>query len=293
MIFESEIRRLRRFNRVVTSELGAMDQSFLGRGRPLGLARVLQAIGQGKEELRDLRSYLGLDSGLLSRHLRVLEAEELVVAAPSQTQDARQKRVTLTDAGRREFDAYEALSDQHAQELLGRSRKRKELLAAIDLVSATFGSRQPRIRRAAPTEPDVTYAMAEYTSELSDRFGRSFAVPEMSEAERQDFVPPRGVFLLAVQDNMAIASGGLRPIDQNCAEVKRVWVNPAWRGQGVSRDMMRSLEDEARELGYASVRLDTSRHLQEAVSLYHALGYREIARYNDNPDADHFFEKML
>ena len=66
MISESEIRRLRRFNRVVTSELGAMDQSFLGRGRPLGLARVLQAIGQGKEELRDLRSYLGLDSGLLS-----------------------------------------------------------------------------------------------------------------------------------------------------------------------------------------------------------------------------------
>ncbi|HEX4148677.1 MAG TPA: hypothetical protein VHY20_06805, partial [Pirellulales bacterium] len=63
------IARLRRFNRAVTSALGALDISFLGRGRPLGAARVLNAIGQGQREVSAIRDYLGLDSGLMSRLL--------------------------------------------------------------------------------------------------------------------------------------------------------------------------------------------------------------------------------
>lgn len=292
MSSETDIRRLRRFNRSVTSALGAMDQSFLGRGRPLGLARVLHAIGRGRTEVRDLRDYLGLDSGLMSRNLRSLEEEGLIETTPS-AEDARQRQVHLTAAGQAEVSAYESLSDQHALELLGRSRRRDELLAALDLISATFTQSTPQIRRADPQEADIAYAMEEYTKELSHRFGRTFAVTEMSEEERQDFLPPRGVFLLAEVDGMAVGCGALRPLAENTGEVKRVWINPAWRGRGLSRRLMEALEQEARGLGYGILRLDTSRHLGEAVALYHALGYREIDRYNDNPDADHFFEKLL
>jgi hypothetical protein len=64
------VSRLRRFNRAVTSEVGALDTSFLGRGRPLGAARVLNAIGHGRIDVAELRDYLGLDSGLMSRKLR-------------------------------------------------------------------------------------------------------------------------------------------------------------------------------------------------------------------------------
>lgn len=292
MSTETDIRRLRRFSRSVTSALGAMDQSFLGRGRPLGVARVLNAIGQGMMEVRDLRAYLGLDSGLMSRNLRMLEEEGLIATTASE-EDARQRQVQLTEAGRAEFDAYERLSDQHALEILGRSRRRDELLAALDLVSATFCTTAPHIHRADPHDVNIAYAMTEYTKELSLRFGRSFAVTEMSEEERLDFLPPRGIFLLASVDGVAMGCGGLRPLQSGTGEVKRVWINPAWRGRGVSRRLMDALEQEARELGYGRLRLDTSRHLPEAVALYHALGYREIDRYNDNPDADHFFEKLL
>lgn len=292
MSIETDIRRLRRFNRSVTSALGAMDQSFLGRGRPLGVARALHAIGKGRTEVRDLRDYLGLDSGLMSRNLRSLEDEGLIETTAS-AEDARQKQVHLTEKGQAEVTAYETLSDQHALELLGRSRRRDELLAALDLISATFTQNVPHIRRADPQDADIAYAMEEYTKELSRRFGRTFAVTEMSEEERQDFLPPRGVFLLAEVDGMAVGCGAVRPLEGQIGEVKRVWINPAWRGRGLSRRLMEAVEQEARGLGYGMVRLDTSRHLGEAVGLYHALGYREIERYNDNPDADHFFEKLL
>src|SRR5512142_698107 len=98
------ISRVRRFNRAVTSEVGALDLSFLGRGRPLGAARVLNAIGHGRGDVTAIRDYLGLDSGLMSRLLRSLEDEGLVetVAHPN---DARRRLVRLTKRGQREFEA--------------------------------------------------------------------------------------------------------------------------------------------------------------------------------------------
>src|SRR5215813_10399937 len=100
------IARVRRFNRAVTSEVGALDSSFLGRGRPLGAARVLNAIGQGRGDVAELRDYLGLDSGLMSRLLRSLEDEGLVATTPHPA-DARRRIAKLTKAGRRECEAYE------------------------------------------------------------------------------------------------------------------------------------------------------------------------------------------
>lgn len=94
---EFDIARVRRFNRAVTTALGAMDQSFLGRGRPLGVARALNAIGQGYRELRDLRAYLGVNSGLMSRTLRALESEGLIETEVG-AGDARQRILSLTEA---------------------------------------------------------------------------------------------------------------------------------------------------------------------------------------------------
>ena len=92
------IARVRRFNRAVTSEVGALDTSFLGRGRPLGAARVLNAIGHGRGDVGELRDYLGLDSGLMSRLLRGLEEEGLVETVPH-PDDARRRVARLTAAG--------------------------------------------------------------------------------------------------------------------------------------------------------------------------------------------------
>jgi ribosomal protein S18 acetylase RimI-like enzyme len=72
-----------------------------------------------------------------------------------------------------------------------------------------------------------------------------------------------------------------------------MWVHPELRGRGVGRLLLASLEARARELGFSTVRLDTSGHLNEAIALYRAAGYTEITPYNDNPYAAHWFEKHL
>src|ERR1700741_3873902 len=99
------IARVRRFNRAVTVKVGALDTSFLGRGRPLRAARVLNSIVRGMAGVARLRESLGLAPGLASRLLRGLEEEGLVetVAHPG---DARRRVVRLTRAGQREFRAY-------------------------------------------------------------------------------------------------------------------------------------------------------------------------------------------
>ena len=76
---------LRRFNRTYTQRIGALDESFLGTGRPLGPSRLLFEIGSGDgagATVRELRDRLGLDSGYLSRLLRALETDGLVVVRP-------------------------------------------------------------------------------------------------------------------------------------------------------------------------------------------------------------------
>src|SRR3984957_8966576 len=99
-MFSDPVSRFRRFARAVTMEVGALDTSFLGRGRPLGIARVLNAIGNGRAGVAEIRDYLGLDSGLMSRMLRSLEDEGLIRTTPHPL-DARRRVAVLTKAGQR------------------------------------------------------------------------------------------------------------------------------------------------------------------------------------------------
>ena len=92
------ISRVRRFNRTVTQRIGALENRFLGRGRPLGASRVLYEIGASGVEVRELRSRLDLDSGYTSRLLRALEREGLIRVARSR-EDARVRFIRLSAAG--------------------------------------------------------------------------------------------------------------------------------------------------------------------------------------------------
>src|SRR5947208_16304535 len=93
-----QIDQVRRFNRLVTQRVGALDDHFLGRDRPLGESRVLFEIGPRGADLRDLRSRLGLDSGYLSRLVQSLASKGLVKLR-SGPDDERARRAQLTRAG--------------------------------------------------------------------------------------------------------------------------------------------------------------------------------------------------
>jgi DNA-binding MarR family transcriptional regulator len=108
---QDQIIRFRNFSRAVAIEISALEDSFLDRGRSLGSARDLNAIGLGHENVSDLRAFLDLDTRLLSRLLRRLEAEGLIETNPN-PDDLRSRVTTLTPMGMQEFEIYETLSDQ-------------------------------------------------------------------------------------------------------------------------------------------------------------------------------------
>src|SRR4051794_28307545 len=197
------VSRIRRFNRVVTCEIGALDTSFLGRGRPLGAARVLNANGQGLSDVADIRKYLSLDSGLMSRLLRGLEDEGLVETV-SHPEDARRRIATLTNAGWREFESYEALSNSRAEAILEGHHHSEALLCAMDLVASVLGRNRVIIEEVDPRSREARHCLEEYYAELARRFKSGFDVSLSRAPEAKDMIRPRGAFLLAVSDGVPI-----------------------------------------------------------------------------------------
>ena len=108
---------LRTFNRSFTGRIGVLHDSFLRTGRPLAEARLLFEIGADGASVLALRHRLGLDSGYLSRLLRALERDGLIVAVPD-PDNARRRLVRLTTAGRTAWTELEDRSDELAAGLI-------------------------------------------------------------------------------------------------------------------------------------------------------------------------------
>lgn len=287
---QDNIFRFRRHARAVTTHSGALDNSFLGLGRPLGSARVLNAIGHGKTDIGELRSYLGLDSGLMSRLLRGLEAENLVYTTPVPA-DARRREAVLTPKGQQVFKDYETLSDDAAHVVLGRCSNPDALLEAMDLVATVLGRDQIEIIQVDPDDPRAQKCMQSFYAEISTVLGKVFDPHLSGKPEADNLRPPNGVFLLALSDGLPIGCCALKGQGGGLGEVKRLWVSPAARGLGLSSQLMTQIEDQARRLGMTTLQLDTNGKLTAALALYRNANWREIERYNDNPYAEHFFEK--
>jgi GNAT superfamily N-acetyltransferase len=117
-----------------------------------------------------------------------------------------------------------------------------------------------------------------------------------ADAERMPgpYVAPRGGLWLALVGDVAIGCVALRPLDDGTAEVKRMFVDPAWRGRGAGRALLEALIDGARARGYETLRLGTLDDMMIAQALYHSLGFRPIARYRPDELIDtRFYELSL
>src|SRR2546423_4718615 len=111
-----QVAQVRRFNRLVTQRIGALDDHFLGRDRPLGASRLLYEIGPQGADLRDLRRHLGLDAGYVSRLAKALAREGLVRLGPG-SGDQRVRQARPTALGRREIRPMNTRPDQAAAPL--------------------------------------------------------------------------------------------------------------------------------------------------------------------------------
>jgi GNAT superfamily N-acetyltransferase len=104
------------------------------------------------------------------------------------------------------------------------------------------------------------------------------------EPSPSDFEPPDGAFLVGWEAEEPVACGGVCRYDETTAELRRMYVRPDARGRGLSRTLLGALEEEARGLGYAFVRLETGDRQPEAIGLYVSSGYLPIPRFG--PFAD-------
>lgn len=287
------IARLRRFNRAVTREVGALDTSFLGRGRPLGMARVLQLVRPEGTDVALIRDKLALDSGLASRFLRSLEREGLI-KTDTDPADRRRRIARLTTKGQSEMAAYEAIGYDRAARLIAKAGSRAgEVVAAMDLIATLLNRDQLDIREADPDSPEALACQRAYFDEILARV--AIARPEyfpLPDPGADSYRPPRGRFLVAWSDDLPVGCVGLRELNHRTAEVKRLWVDASARGQGLSRRLMAAIEAEARLMGYQSLRLDTNSALTEAIALYRATGWTDIPPYT-TPPADVWMEKPL
>ncbi|MFN3994241.1 MAG: GNAT family N-acetyltransferase [Tabrizicola flagellatus] len=287
------VARLRRFNRAVTREAGALDTSFLGRGRPLGAVRVLVMVRPEGTDVALIRDRLGLDSGLMSRFLRSLEREGLIETGPD-PDDRRRRIARLTAAGEAEVAAYDAIGHARAARLIARAGARAgELVAAMDLIATLLNRDQLEIRPADPDSPEMLSCWRGYFDELCARVPGArpelFPVPDPGA---DSYRPPHGRCLVAWSDDLPVGCVSLRPIDATTAEVKRLWVDASARGQGLARRLMAAIEDEARAMGLAALKLDTNSALAEAIALYRQTGWTDIAPYTGAP-ADTWLGKTL
>lgn len=154
-------------------------------------------------------------------------------------------------------------------------------LAAVELL----------IESRAYDDADVIRLVEQVQQEYVVRYGG----PDDAAVELDEFVPPRGLFLVGLVDGEPAATGGWRRIDDGVVEIKRMYVAPQARGHGFARRILAELEARAAAAGVARAVLNTGPLQPEAIALYESSGYQRVAafgHYACYPDAL-FYGKSL
>jgi DNA-binding MarR family transcriptional regulator/GNAT superfamily N-acetyltransferase len=289
-----DVASVRSFNRTVTARVGALQDEYLARSRPLGASRVLWEIGEGATDVRSLRARLDLDSGYLSRLLRSLERDGLVAVGPDRS-DRRVRSVRLTARGRAEHALLDRRSDELAQSLLEplTSTQRERLVDAMGVVEQLLTAGLVEVVVEDPRSPAARFCLESYYAELNARFDTGFDPQRAISTTAEELTEPAGLLLIARLHDEPIGCGALKLQGDVPFYIKRMWVAPDARGLGVGRRLLAELEDHARRRGAEIVHLETNKTLREAASLYRSAGYVEVDPFNDEPYAHHWFAKRL
>ena len=146
------------------------------------------------------------------------------------------------------------------------------------------------------TDPDAPEAMAllsAYSSFLAQTIPAEGPNPiPVPLPDAADYRPPNGAILVAFDGPTPVGCVCLHTLSLGLGEVKRLYVAPKARGQGLARRLMRSIEDQARVFGFTRLNLDTNAALTDAIALYRASGWQDTAPYTAFP-ATHWFTKAL
>src|SRR4051812_3616340 len=223
---DSPVARLRRFNRTITQRVGALNDHFLSRDRPLAMSRLLWEIGTEGGEVVMLRSRLGVDSGQMSRMLRALEADGLVTVIPSEL-DGRIRVARLTDRGLAERAILDDRSDELATSILAPldDGQRRELISAMGAVERLITTSLVELRQVDPESADAQRCLRAYVAELNRRAPeRGFDPTRGATAEPHEVRPPHGAFVVVYLRGEAIGCGAVKHRPGDVTDIKRMWL---------------------------------------------------------------------
>lgn len=299
------VEAIRHFNRYYTNKLGLLSRHhFVGRFT-LTEARVMLEIGRrGEHAQTGLCRDLAIDMGYLNRVIKRLAALGLV-ATRRDRNDGRVLVLLLTRSGRTALEQINAASDSRIAALIEplddkETRSLVEHLHAAERILERRRANPPRIE-AAESGFDVATArvlMKEYAEFLGEDLSFQGFDEELAGLPGK-YAPPSGALLLA---RVPTGTGGtepagcvaLRKLSAGVCEMKRLFVRPEYRGLGIGRLLAERIIDEARSVGYRTMRLDTLERLSSAVTLYRRMGFVRISPYTRNPlPGVMFWEKDL
>lgn len=157
--------------------------------------------------------------------------------------------------------------------------------------------------RQATTEEDIEHVRElfwEYlqwaNERLNEEYGIDFDIASMVESDMDKleiFSPPDGRLLLAMEGPEAAGLACMRRIESDIGEIKRMYVRPAFRGRGIGRKLVDGLIREAKMIGYPRMRLDSTRFMKEAHSLYRSVGFEEIHEYPESEIPEEFRKRWV
>jgi GNAT superfamily N-acetyltransferase len=149
------------------------------------------------------------------------------------------------------------------------------------------------IRVESPDGPEAVRLLEALEREKEERYPEGYDPGRTPDDVPEELTPPEGAFLVAYLDGAPAGCGGVRRMGEEVGELKHLYVATEARGSGLGRRLLEAMEDAARRSGYRTVRLETHPALGEALHLYEEAGYRDTARYDDNPYARRYLEKDL
>ena len=149
-----------------------------------------------------------------------------------------------------------------------------------------------KLIKVIPTEShDALTLIQELDHDLLQRYpGDSVHTLDLSKISADN-----GVFLVGYLAGQPVACGAVTTLSLDMGEIKRVYVRPAFRGQGLSKLVMQRLEEESRRLGLRRLRLETGARQPESLGLYRSLGFYDIPKFGEYVDDPHSLcmEKIL
>jgi GNAT superfamily N-acetyltransferase len=133
------------------------------------------------------------------------------------------------------------------------------------------------VKSVDPRSPEAALLIARLSAELARRY--DYTEDGSGNFRPEDVLVPRSIFVIGWLAGRPVACGAIRPMEQAVGELKRMYVEPDVRGMGLSKQILRALEEAARDMGYTALRLETGIRQPEAIGLYQAAGYYSIERY--------------